>query len=641
MIVSPLLVAVATSGAAALIFFVSFLVVSGTWHEVRRLNHAPQWYTTRFLVSCNILREKRHNEIAHPKSIAEVCFIIISLTYIALGFVNIIAGLVSVNLVATVRDQTCAYAEQMENLCKIPTCLLACGSINFRSCGILMCNATRCAADLGVFLQAAGDTTSMVAAQNFRDLEGQLAPIQAIASIFGSVSSLLMLAIPSMTAAYRTDNTALAVLMYLSMACAPIYLAFAILVISYGMPLCEPCTARSKSLAYRCDAGLNEGYWMSLCQLSITPMDQCSATLFLSAASLSVECIVGVCAAYIARRYRVAYHIQVFYRKAAEADALSRGNRASDEDSEAATGERRLGAKLVTDNDYMRLPGLLQLYRGHGGAVLCALMTPLRVGSDGEAGSGGGGVQDEPGRLITGGLDGSIRVWDVIEGTCLSVWRAAGPVNALCVFRCKGPLRAQHRQPAVPMSKGRAEWPEQNGQFFPLPAGDVVALWIRVFRRRPDAFRAAAEADERTWRKRRWGGGGAAGRVDGGSGEEGGECCYLELVGGCYFALSEAIKVAIRYRTTHRSLTPPRNPPFLPHCCSPASPSLRRRCSRARPPPPSMTSAGAGGGAGASTGCPHRAGGGCGTGGGCNHGRECQEVTSKTSGTRCRPSGPG
>jgi hypothetical protein len=324
------------------------------------------------------------------------------------------------------------------------------------------------------------------------------------------------------------------------MACAPIYFAFAILVISYGRPLCEPCTSRSESLAYRCDGGLSEGYWLKLCQLSLTSMDQCSATVLLSTSVLAVEGLIGICAAYIAWRYRIVFYIQSAYRKTTEATAMSLAHvlgPVDDPDPEFAAAQHRLGARLVTEDDYMRLPGLLQLYRGHGSAVLCVLMARLRVGGGGSARAGG--AEDEPERMITGGLDGSIRVWDMIEGTCLSVWRAAGPVNALCAFPCKGPMRARHRQSAVPLSNGRAEWTEQCGQFFQIPAGEEVALWIRVFRRRPDTFRAAAEAGKRPRRELR------EHALPAEEGEEG-KCCYLELVGGCYFVLSEAVKVATR-----------------------------------------------------------------------------------------------
>ena len=539
--ISNWLIALITTGVATLLFFIVYIISFGMWHDFRRINSAPKWYTFRLLVAIKVLRIRKPHEVIHKRIFAEIMMTAISYAYVFLGTINFVAGIIFLDFLGALRDETCSSAEEMGSKCKIPDCQMGCGGLDFNSCGRLTCNATRCAANLPAFLQAAGDSLSTAAASHFNSLQQQLAVVQSIASMFGTLSSMLVLAIPTMLAGYRADKSALNATSYLSLVCMPIYYCFASMIFWYGWPLREPCTYRSSELDGACSMGLSAIYWAHTCRMGYASMDRCTSALVLSVSALLAEGTIGIVAAYVASRYRVSYYLNAVYRRNLDAAAATDPPAAAVPDEPAGPGIRRLGARLVTEDDYTRLPGLLQLYRGHGGAVLCAKIAPLPAGGD--------AAGEEPERLITGSMDGSVRVWDVVEGTCLSVWKADRPVQALCVFRVKGPGRAQHRQPTVAAVNGRALWPEASGAKFgdALRPEDAV-LWVRVFRARPDPARQ---------RKPPTGGGGrVAGAAEGGPEKEGvggdGEGDsdrdweVSELVGGCFFTLREAMRVTTR-----------------------------------------------------------------------------------------------
>ena len=544
-----LLLSLIATEAASTTFFAAFLFYSKMWDELRRLDSPPEWFTFKLLVFCRVLRIRRDDEILHKRISAEIFMAAVSFAYTLIGAVNFAAGVISLNFVANVRDETCTIAEEIGNQCKSPHCHFGCGNIDFTSCGSIMCNASRCASNLVAFLAAAGDSTSINAAKNFENLQEQFAVVQGAASIFGSISSVLLLAVPAMNAAYRADASAWSATFYLSLICAPAYFAMALLVFIYSWPLREPCTHTPTYFDSSCSVGLSARYWGNLCRMGYMSMDMCTASMVISVSALSAEGLLATLTSVVVYRLHTTYLLNVAYRRSVEEaeKSLAAQGRAGAVHPDSGA-QRRM--RLVTDDDYMRLPGLLQLYRGHSGAVLCAIIAPLpRVAADGTDGPGdsGGGDSEETERLITGSMDGTIRVWDVVEGTCLCTWKAGRPVQALCVHRTKMATRIQHRQPPAALVGKRAQWPESDGRLFADVRPSDVVLWIRVFWARPDTFKPRRPAG---------GGGGsvtpgdAMERAETGAGREGrreGDRAWnAELVGGCFFALREAMQVTTR-----------------------------------------------------------------------------------------------
>jgi hypothetical protein len=172
-----LLIAVSASGASGTVFLVSFIVYHGLWTDIRSLDSSPNWFFSKKLLACGILKLKASSEV-YKRSFGENCMLFIALSYILLGLINFGAGLYSIILLNSIRDGTCQYAWDMGNRCKPSNCSTPCGSPSFFTCGVVVCDRLRCSADVSAFLRIAGDSSATSAADTFSTLQGSLTVVQ-------------------------------------------------------------------------------------------------------------------------------------------------------------------------------------------------------------------------------------------------------------------------------------------------------------------------------------------------------------------------------------------------------------------------------------------------------------------------------